>query len=179
VGDFSATSGQKASFAKLGGIVGAECYYRNFNATVAFSFNPGDDDALLNAFHSGGGSGYAAAFDGSYSNMWIMAGYSYEHPLNEQFKLYGFGQVGLIYAMPPKMNYRQGNTTWTWESDNAAGFAWGLGVGVKINNQFLAGLRYYTAEPEYTQRAVGYPFTEVKTKLPCALFAITVGYMFQ
>jgi hypothetical protein len=177
--DFSSTTSDKAGYAKLGGIAGYEIFNNNIVGTLAYAMNPGDDGALNEQWQSMFGSNSSASFEGNYSEFWLMGGYGFEPEMSGQIKVYGYAQGGLLFASMPDIKAKVGSSTITQTTSYATAFAFGVGAGIKINNQFVVGIRYYSGEPEYTQKATsGSTSTEAKVKLPCTLLAITAGILF-
>jgi len=161
-GDFGSTvrDNDKAGFAKTGFCAMAEGS-KNLNENVlwvsslAFALNSADESAMKDP------SDYWDEYSvsaGNYLTSWAMTGIGYETVISPTINLYGIGQLGLLLSSVPDVKISannsndMGSTTITSNITSKMGtsFAYGFGVGIKVN-KFNIGLRYYSSEPEYEQ----------------------------
>jgi len=75
-------------------------------------------------------------------NFPATIGLNYAIPLQETTKVYGEAAVGGNFSMPTKIQVSYGGASATNATTPAFGFAFGVEVGVFINNKYSIGVRY-------------------------------------
>lgn len=177
-GDFGSTDGENAGFAKIGGgalVDGRLLLGESFGwfSTIAFNINPFDEDAV---YEDGD---FATLEADNYFQSWLLTGVGFEAPASKDTRIYGTGQVGVLFSNYPDVTLDTdiGNVEMT--TDMASAFAFGLGAGVKYKN-FNFGLRYFSSNPEYEHTYNVAEFSEEAQteKISTSAFFVTVGVLF-
>lgn len=181
-GDFGNTNGEKAGYAKIG--LGAEfevnymydpIIYWTTSATI--SVNSIDEDVLAKQMSEIFPSNVSVSA-GDYTLIWALTGLNLETKTPSGVIIYGNGKVGILFSSFPNIKILLGGTTINQTTEMGIALAIGLGAGVKINKLNL-GIRYYTGEPNYKQKAnFGGIESTAKVKLPATLLSLVVGYNF-
>lgn len=176
-GDFGSTSGEKGGYASTG-FGGMLEMSKNMNeninwvTSVSMDINSMDANTMTNQW------GHGTVTAGNYVTTWVMTGIGIESVASPTVKVYGVGQIGLLFSSFPDITLSSGGQSITQTAKLANAFAFGIGAGLMIN-KLNVGLRYYTAEPEYEQSAtyMGYTGT-AKVKMPAAVLQLMLGVNF-
>lgn len=150
-GDFSSTSGEKGGYAStgFGGMIEmSKNLNENVNWVTSVSLDINSMDA--NTMTSQWGQGTITG--GNYVTTWAMTRIGFESVASPTVRVYGVGQVGLLFSSFPDITLPYGGQSITQTTKMGNAFAFGFGVGLIIN-KLNVGLRYYTGEPEYEQTA--------------------------
>jgi hypothetical protein len=139
LGDYGDDKGNDAGGATLGFFAAGDFDYvissvgLIWTSSLTIIRNGFDGDAL----------GYHSSVDVDAGGWWqvpVLTGLRYEAAVSPTIKLFGQGQIGLIYAMPPDADLSEGNVTAEYESDSGISFGFRLGGGVVFNDRFTANL---------------------------------------
>jgi hypothetical protein len=174
-GDFSSTNGDKAGYAKTGFCVmieGSKNLNESINwiSSISLALNSLDESEMESKL-----SGVSVS-SGNYITTWAMTGVGFETVASPTVKIYGAGQIGLLLSSFPDITLSSGGTSVTQTTEMGTAFAYGFGVGVIIN-KINIGLRYYTGEPEYTEKAsYGGISNTFKAKLPATVLQLLIGF---
>ncbi|MDP2366471.1 MAG: hypothetical protein Q8M94_22180 [Ignavibacteria bacterium] len=174
-GDFSSTTSEKAGYAKIGfcGMLeGSKSISESVNWTSSFSlaFNSLDESAMEDQLPG------ATVTTDNYVTAWIMTGIGFETIASPTVKIYGLGQIGLLFSSFPDIKLSSGGSSITQTTKMGTSFGYGFGVGVIINKINL-GIRYFSGEPEYEQSAsYGGMTSSAKVKLPATVLQLLIGF---
>jgi hypothetical protein len=174
-GDFSSTNGDKAGYAKTGFCVmieGSKNIAESINwvSSVSLASNSLDESEMESKL-----SGISVS-SGNYFTTWAMTGVGFETVASTSVKIYGAGQIGLLLSSFPDITLSSGGTSITQTTKMGTAFAYGFGVGMIIN-KINIGIRYYTGEPEYTEKAsYGGISNTYKAKLPATVLQLLIGF---
>jgi len=174
-GDFSSTNGDKAGYAKTGFCVmieGSKNIAESINwvSSVSLASNSLDESEMESKL-----SGISVS-SGNYITTWVMTGVGFETVTSPSVKIYGSGQIGLLLSSFPDITLSFGGTSVTQTTEMGTAFAYGFGVGIIIN-KINIGIRYYTGEPEYTEKASYGGITNTfKAKLPATVLQLLIGF---
>jgi hypothetical protein len=115
----------------------------------------------------------------SYTTTWTMVGLNYSLLSTELGKIYGFGQLGVLYASIPDINYNYANVPPVKVTTNPQmAFAYSLGIGIK-KDAFSFSVRYFAGKPNYTRSATTETTTvEFKEKRSVNVFEVLIGFNF-
>ncbi len=175
-GDFSSTtSGLTAGYAKTGFVGMLESTKKlngsvNLVSSVSMAFNSMDASALESQVSP------FTVTSGNYVTTWAMTGIGFEIPTSPGTNIYAIGQLGVLFSSFPDITLSYGSSSVTQTAALATAFAYGFGAGININSLDI-GLRYYTGEPEYEQKASAGGITNTaKVKLPASVLQLTIGF---
>lgn len=176
-GDFGSTSGEKGGYASTG-FGGMLEMSKNLNeninwvTSVSLDMNSIDDNTMTNQW------GHGTVTGGNYVTTWTMTGIGVESVASPTVKVYGVGQVGLLFSSFPDITMSSGGQSITQTAKMGTAFAFGFGAGLIIN-KLNVGLRYYTGEPEYEQTATYMGVTgTAKVKMPATVLQLMIGFNF-
>ncbi|MDP3148905.1 MAG: hypothetical protein Q8N83_07220 [Ignavibacteria bacterium] len=176
-GDFGATSGEKGGYAStgFGGMIEMSKNLNenvNWVTSVSLDMNSIDDNTMESQWGGGTITG------GNYVTTWAMTGIGFESAASPTVKVYGVGQVGLLFSSFPDITMSSGGVSITQTTTMGTAFAFGFGGGIKID-KINIGLRYYTGEPEYEQTATYMGVTgTAKVKMPATVLQLMLGINF-
>jgi len=176
-GDFSATSGEKGGYAKtgFGGMLELSntlSERANWVTSVALNVNSIDEATMTSQWGQGTITG------GKYVTTWAMTGIGFESAASPTVRVYGVGQLGLLFSSFPDITMFYGGQSITQTTKMGTAFAFGFGAGLIIN-KLNVGLRYYTGEPEYEQTATYMGVTgTAKVKMPATVLQLMIGINF-
>lgn len=172
-GDFSAASGEKAGYGEtgFGASIDVSKFFKDkmhWISSVSFSKNSFNEAPLKEAI------GTNAITVGDYYTIWGLTGVKLSEEIKSNLKIYGIGQIGILYSLFPDVTFTSLKITQTTKP--AIALAYGIGAGAKINNINIV-LKYCSGEPEYEQSAsVGNSTSTAKVKLPASLLLLQIGF---
>jgi hypothetical protein len=151
LGDFSATTGTNAGFAKFGFTFGAEYSHPIGNSafwltTVTFSYNSIDEQEYRRA----AGFSSAVSLDiGSYSTICPVTGLGFLAPISPDVSFYGVGQMGVLFGTTPEGTAKAGSASISVSSGSGSSFAYTFGAGIRTSKNIGIGVRYLSGKPKY------------------------------
>lgn len=178
-GEFGSISGDKGGFANTGFcamIEGSRVLAENINwiSSVSLAINGTDEASLENDVQDIYPD--ITVTSGNYTTIWAMTGIGFETIASPEIRIYGLGQMGLLFSSFPDITFSSGGESISQTTTSEVAFAYGLGTGIIINKLNIS-IRYYASEPEYKQ-SVSYmgETTSAKTKMPAAILQLMFGF---
>ncbi|MDP3829652.1 MAG: hypothetical protein Q8Q47_00190, partial [Ignavibacteriaceae bacterium] len=142
----------------------------NWTSSFSLAFNSLDESAMEDQLPG------ATVTTDNYVTAWIMTGIGFETIASPTVKIYGLGQIGLLFSSFPDIKLSSGGSSITQTTKMGTSFGYGFGVGVIINKINL-GIRYFSGEPEYEQSAsYGGMTSSAKVKLPATVLQLLIGF---
>lgn len=180
-GDFSSTSAteNKAGFAKSGFSFAYEM--ANPQNTIpgmislGVALNPINEKALSKITQLQFPNNRVTLSSGSYVSVSSMLGLQLETSVLPELKIYGLGQGGVLFSYMPDWEIKVDNNSATQTFQISTSFAYELGGGIKLYNNFNIGVRYLASNTEYVTTISN---TEFKMPLSTSITQIMVGIMF-
>lgn len=179
-GDFGSSSirDEKAGFGKTGFCAMAEgskllTSSTDLLASVSVSLN-GFDTKEVEKQMEGSGFSVSAA---NYINTWAMTGVKYTVPYSEKVKIYGTGQIGILFSKRPDLTISSSifEISETSKTKLATTFAYGFGAGVQLE-KINIGLRYNSGNPEYKPDESGESFDIATSSV--SILQLMIGFNF-
>lgn len=189
VGDYADDNGSDAGGAGLGFFVGGEIDVAlpakglSWYSTLMIVRNSFDEDV----FGFQAQQGQTLETDaGAWLHFPAMSGLKYESEINQDVRMFGFGQMGLNFFMPPGADFTltAGNQTANGEgeADSGVSFGFGIGGGAVFNDQITVSARFLIlGEPEVESEFSGEIFTQTinsESDVAISMFVISGGYRF-
>lgn len=152
-------------------------FFRNSGIALGATYtNNGTDFGML--------SGLGLDFEtGSYSNIWALGGLKTTFPVSETVSIDLAVLLGAVFSSSPEVTASGSGATISISSASATAFAFAIGGDIVLSKHFTFGLRYYSANPEYsiTFEGTGPGGTVSETgnvEQSTSILAVCVGYLF-
>ncbi len=149
-------------------------------ASILYINNGVESDEISGLFNEACGEENCSVDYGSWANIPIMGGIKFKSRISPSISLYGLGQVGYNFVMPPDVNQIIGETKIKANFDNAGSFAFGAGGGIVFKDKYNIGVRYLNlGDPEIEGDVVSDFGSEVlKFNQSISMLLITAGIDF-
>lgn len=151
LGDFSATSGNDAGFAKSGFTFGAEYSHPIGNSgfwltTITYSNNSIDEQEMRRYV----GFPSTVSLDiGTYSSICPVTGLGILAPISPDVSIYAIGQIGALFGTTPEVTAKSGSVSVSVTSASGSSFTYSLGAGIKTSKNIGISCRYFSGKPKY------------------------------
>ncbi len=116
---------------------------------------------------------------GNWEAFWLMTGMRVSGRTSPQAQVYGYGQIGVMFGKAPDITLSGPGGTGSQTATGASAFAFGLGGGVILSDQFNIGLRLCQSNPEYTYTIIAGSTKETGTgsqSTTCLLFTVGINF---
>ena len=182
VGDFASTSSSNQSgYAMTGYGFGLDLFLRTEKdisviVTGLYSSNKFDGNALLHTANAPQGTTIDIK---NYSLFYLIGGAQIDLSLLEDVRLFGLGQVGILFGSFPGYDANNSGFTIRMSSSSASSLALGGGAGVEFLQKIQIRFRYMSSKPTYEGTYSNIQYNgEYGIEQPTKMMVFSVGYAF-